>query len=186
MCPRKRNVGRIDAEHYPMSTALVSPAIDRVALERVANDPIQDAVADSRERILDAQAELRASLDEQIMANLQQSARVLLAVRWPAFDFGRTYSLEQLTQIQTGCETLQDRIQALIEISAKNVQESQNPRLKELLRVLTDASNQAFAYTEEVRWAAMNAEAEAEIASGNGKSFANMDAALAYLSKLRK
>lgn len=186
MRPLKRNVGRIGAEHYPMSTALVSPAIDRAALERVANDPVRDDVADSHERLLDAQAELRGRLDEMIMANLQHSARVLLAAQWPSFDAERTYPIGHLAQIQAACESLQDLIQGLVDTSSDNVSKSQSPRLKELLTVVTDAGAQAFAYVEEVRWAAMNAEAEAEIASGEGKSFANMDAALAYLSKLRK
>lgn len=186
MYPWKQNVGRIGAEYSPMSTALVSPAIDRVALERVANDPIRDPVVNIHERVQEAQAALRASLDASIMSELKHSARILLDMQWPSFNPERMYPVGHLLQLQEACGFLQERIQRLIDDSSKNVNESQNPRLKELLSVVAEAGAQAFSYAEEVRWAAMNAEAKAEIASGASKSFANMDAALVFLSKLRK
>lgn len=185
MCSLRQKIGRIATEYSTMPATLVSPAFDRAALERIAHAPASDEVDARREHLLDAQAELRLILDTAIIQGLKRAALVLLTAKWPSFDTSQSYSYLHLEQIQQLCEDLQNRIEELMAASVRGVESSSDPRVKAWFSTVSDAGKQAVAYAEDVRWAAMNAQAEAEIASGSGKSFANMDIALSYLAKLR-
>ncbi|GAA6121447.1 hypothetical protein [Acidovorax sp. FG27] len=171
-----------------MTTTLLEPQINKDALRHVveATAPSPSAELGVSEKVIDAVANLRNVFDGQLVTTLRTDAQFLLSVSLPPFDPGAHYPADVLTQIQAAAVELQSRVQAktsgLQELAAGAV----HPAVRPLLVTVMDGFRGVFDHAEAIRWAAMNAEAEAELAAGLGHSFGNVEAALKFLARQRK
>lgn len=127
--------------------------------------------------------QLRMALDEQVVATLKADARYLLGVQLPRFEHSVDHSSETLRAIGEAAATLQEQLQKRVNSLQATASGSANPAVRALLETVLAAYQQAFERTEQVRWDAMNAEAEKEIHSGAAKSFGSVEAALKFLAK---
>lgn len=135
------------------------------------------------DELVDAMAQLRVALDEKLVVMLKADAVFLLGVQLPRFDHATEQSLATLAAIQKAAVALQCQLQKRVASLQAIARKSANPAVRPLLETVLTAYQQAFEQAEQVRWDAMNTQAEKEIASGAGKSFGNVEAALKFLAK---
>ena len=166
-------------------TTLIAPSpIDQDTLRRIDALRADPVIPPPSEGLVEAQALFRVAFDSELVASLKRAA-LLLRAKVPGFDCQVAYEPGQLQAIVDAADVLQQALQQTTIAVKKARKSSTNPALAEISQSVETAMAQAYAHAEKLRWAAMSAQAEAEIEAGGGKSFASMDAALACLSKIR-
>jgi len=139
------------------------------------------------EQVLDATAKLANALERAHLLRLQFSLHHLASVSPQVMAFsGEEIPHGAAKTVIAAVEMAQSTLQASYEQNLAAAADRINPKIHELTGVVNAELEKMFDQIEIVRWAALEAAADEDLAAGRFKTFGSSAAAFAYLDRQAK
>lgn len=139
------------------------------------------------EQLLDATAKLANALEREHLLRLQFSLRYLASVSPQVMAFtGEEIPHGATKAVIAAVEMAQSSLQTAYEQNLSAAAGRINPKIHDLTNVVNAELEKMFDQLEVVRWAALEAEVDEDLAAGRFKTFGSASAAFAYLDKRAK
>lgn len=153
--------------------------------EQRASDLLEDGVSAASENLVNAMAEFSVEFGREALIRIKEWAGLLTSFLELLADLtpdslnseGARVALQSIGLVQKELGVIAGHLTTL--------RSGGDPSINRLVDDLSQLVEAVFEEVERLRWLALSVEAEGELEQGKGKSFANMDAALSYLEKLR-
>lgn len=139
------------------------------------------------EQVLDATAKLANAIEREHLLRLQVSLHYLATVSASVMAFsGESIPHGAAKTVIAAVEVVQTSLQTNYEQNLTAAAGRINPKIHELTNVVNAELEKMFDQIETVRWAALEAAVDEDLAAGRFKTFGSASAAAAYLNNQAK